>query len=94
VTFLINELVGRRLDLILNIAPKATIVGYLVAKQTNRQAEEETGKLLQAAQTMERQIIVLECRDVSDFEKAFATVIEPQVDAAPFHLDSTIAAKS
>ncbi len=52
--FIINELAGKRLDLILNIAPKATTVGYLVAKQTNRQAEEETGKLLQAAQTMGR----------------------------------------
>jgi putative tryptophan/tyrosine transport system substrate-binding protein len=39
------------------------------------------GELLKAAQTLGRQIIVLECREVSDFEKAFATMIERQASA-------------
>jgi putative tryptophan/tyrosine transport system substrate-binding protein len=80
-TFILNALAGKRLDLLLEVAPEATTVGYLVGNQTSRPEQEETCELLKAAQTLGRQIIVLECRDVSDFEKAFATMIECQADA-------------
>jgi putative tryptophan/tyrosine transport system substrate-binding protein len=81
VTFIIDGLAGKRLDLLLKIAPEATKVGYLVGNQTNQYEQQETNELLKAAQTLGRQIIVLKCRDVSDFEKAFATLIERQAGA-------------
>jgi putative tryptophan/tyrosine transport system substrate-binding protein len=81
VTFIIDGLAGKRLDLLLKMAPEATKVGYLVGNQTNQYEQEETSELLKAAQTLGRQIIVLKCRDVSDFEKAFATLIERQAGA-------------
>jgi putative tryptophan/tyrosine transport system substrate-binding protein len=81
VTFTINGLAGKRLDLLLKMAPEATKVGYLVGNQTNQYEQEETSELLRAAQTLGRQIIVLKCRDVSDFEKAFETLIERQAGA-------------
>jgi putative tryptophan/tyrosine transport system substrate-binding protein len=81
VTFIIDGLAGKRLDLLLKMAPETTKVGYLVGNQTNQYEQEETNELLKAAQTFGRQIIVLKCRDVSDFEKAFATLIERQAGA-------------
>jgi putative tryptophan/tyrosine transport system substrate-binding protein len=76
VTFSFNELAGKRLDLLLNVAPEATTVGYLVGED-----QTDNSELLTAAQALGRQIIVLECRDVSDFEKAFATMVERQARA-------------
>src|SRR6266436_5740091 len=76
VTFIVNELASKRLDLLLKVVPEATTVGYLVTSQTNDIERGYIGDLLTAGQALGRQIIVLECRDVSDFEKAFATVIE------------------
>jgi putative ABC transport system substrate-binding protein len=60
VTSILNELAGKRLDLLLKVAPEATTVGYLVGNQTSPTAQEETGELLTAAQALRRQIIVLE----------------------------------
>ncbi len=81
VTFIVNELASKRLDLLLKVVPEATTVGYLVTSQTNDIERGYIGDLLTAGQALGRQIIVLECRDVSDFEKAFATVIERQAGA-------------
>jgi putative tryptophan/tyrosine transport system substrate-binding protein len=81
VTYITNELADKQLDLLIKIAPEATTVGYLVGNQTSQQDRETTDELLKAAQTLGRQIIVLECRDVSDFEKAFATMIERRAGA-------------
>jgi putative ABC transport system substrate-binding protein len=81
VTYIINELAGKRLDLLLKLVPGATTVGYLVPNQTDDIARGYTGDLLTAAQALGLQIIVLECRNVSDFEKAFATMIERQAGA-------------
>jgi len=81
VTFLINELGGKRLDLLLKLVPQATTVGYLVAGQTDDVQRDDTGEVLAAARALGRQIIVLECRTLPDFETAFATMIERQAGA-------------
>ncbi len=81
VTFLINELEGKRLDLLLKLVPQATTVGYLVAGQTDDVQRDDTGEVLAAARALGRQIIVLECRTLPDFETAFATMIERQAGA-------------
>jgi putative tryptophan/tyrosine transport system substrate-binding protein len=80
-TYIMSALAAKRLDLLLKIAPEATTVGYLVGNQTNQLTQEETGELLKAAQSLGRQIIVVECREASDFEKAFATLSDRQGDA-------------
>jgi hypothetical protein len=82
VTSILNELAGKRLALLLKVAPEGTTIGYLVGNQTGEAARAYTGELLAAAQALRRQIIVLECRDVSDFEKAFGTMNEYQAGAA------------
>jgi putative tryptophan/tyrosine transport system substrate-binding protein len=80
-TSIINQLAGKRLDLLLKLVPQATTLGYLVTRQVYQVERESTGELLTAARALGRQIIVLECDDVSDFEKAFATMIERQAGA-------------
>jgi putative tryptophan/tyrosine transport system substrate-binding protein len=82
VTFIIGALDGKRLDLLLQLAPEVTTVGYLVGHRTdNDETVQGFGELFTAAHARERQIIVQECRQVSDLEKAFATMIERQAGA-------------
>ena len=78
VTYIFGELAGKRLDLLLKLVPQATTVGYLVPGQVNQVVRENTGELLTAARALGRQIIVLECRTLPDFDAAFATMIERQ----------------
>ena len=81
VTGIISKLAGKRLDLLLKLVPQATTVGYLVPGQVNQVVRENTGELLTAARALGRQIIVLECRALPDFDTAFATMIERQAGA-------------
>ncbi len=81
VTFIFPALAGKRLDLLLKVAPEATTVGNLVGGVSNETAQGDDCEMLIAAQALGRQIIVLECRDVSDFETAFASMIEHRAGA-------------
>ena len=80
VTYLTNELAGKRLDLLLKLVPQATTVGYIVPDRS-QVARDITGELLTAARVMGREIILLECRAPSDFDTAFATMAERQAGA-------------
>jgi putative ABC transport system substrate-binding protein len=75
VTYIYSELAAKRLDLLLKLVPQATTVGYLVDSQVDQVAP------LTAARVLGRQIIVLECRALPDFDTAFATMIERQAGA-------------
>jgi putative ABC transport system substrate-binding protein len=82
VTYIYSELAAKRLDLLLKLVPQARTVGYLVpSSQLDQLARENTGELLTAARALGRQIIVLECRALPDFDTAFATMIERQAGA-------------
>jgi ABC-type uncharacterized transport system substrate-binding protein len=76
ITFLHNELAGKRLDLLRELVPQATTVAYLAGDQQNEATQELTNDMLAAARALGRQVIVLECRSVEDFEPAFATLVE------------------
>jgi putative ABC transport system substrate-binding protein len=96
VTYLHSEIVGKRLDLLFKLVPQATTVGYLVAPQVAHVERENTAELLTAARALGRQIIVLECRALPDFDAAFATMIDRQAAQSlskPFNLPTTIATK-
>jgi putative tryptophan/tyrosine transport system substrate-binding protein len=71
-----NELAGKRLDFLRELLPQATTVGYLAGDQRNEATKELTSDMLAAARALGRQVIVLECRNVEDFEPAFATLVE------------------
>jgi putative ABC transport system substrate-binding protein len=81
VTAIANELAGKRLELLRELVPKATTVGYLVDNQSDETERDLTSDLLAAARALGRQVIVLECRGDNDFEAAFATLAQRQPSA-------------
>jgi len=76
-----SELVGKRLSLLLELAPQSTTVGYLSAPIGAPLFEDLTGKTLAAAQALGREIVVLEAKRDADFTAAFATIAERQAGA-------------
>jgi putative ABC transport system substrate-binding protein len=80
VTSILNELAGKRLELLRELVPQATTVGYLVDNQTET-PHVLTSDLLAAARALGLHVIVLECRSDSDFEAAFATLVQRQPSA-------------
>ena len=78
VTTIINQLAGKRLELLLGLVPDATTIGYLV--DVNGGANGDTKALLEAARRVGREVIVIECRGEADFEGAFAKLSERQAD--------------
>jgi putative tryptophan/tyrosine transport system substrate-binding protein len=70
-----SELMGKRLDLLREIAPSATTVGY-IADPRAQDFEEPTRSMLAAARALGRQAVLLEARSESDIDAAFATLVE------------------
>jgi putative tryptophan/tyrosine transport system substrate-binding protein len=79
-TFLSAELVGKRLNLLLELLPKATTIAYLSGPSISPIFEDRKSEILAAARAVAREIIVVEVRGF-DFEAAFATLVEQGADA-------------
>jgi putative ABC transport system substrate-binding protein len=74
-TSLAAELVTKRLNLLLELVPQVTKVGYLSGPSASPVFESQRDEMLAAGRALGRQIIVLEVRRL-DFEAAFATAVE------------------
>jgi putative ABC transport system substrate-binding protein len=70
ITLLLNDLVGKSLDLISLLVPEVTTFGYLIGDRKLG----ELDQLVEGARVIGREIIVLECHTVSDLENAFRTL--------------------
>jgi putative ABC transport system substrate-binding protein len=81
VTAILNKPAGKRLELLRELVPQATTVGYLVGNQSAETERDLTNDLLAAARALGLHVIVLECRSDSDFEAAFATLVQRQPSA-------------
>ena len=79
-TFLSAELVGKRLNLLLELIPQATTIAYLSGPSSSPIFEDRKSEMLAAGRALGREIIVLEVRRF-DFEAAFATLAEQRADA-------------
>jgi putative ABC transport system substrate-binding protein len=75
VNFLINALGGKRLELLRELVPTATVIGLLV-NPNNPSTEAETKDILLAASTLGRQIYVVNASNERDFEIAFTTLVQ------------------
>ena len=73
ITFMTGELVGKRLDLMHQMVPETSTVGYLFYANDNV-TDDQTRYLLEAARLLRIEIIVVQCRSERDFENAFATL--------------------
>jgi putative ABC transport system substrate-binding protein len=74
------ELGGKRLNLLLELVPQATTVGYLCPASDAPIVQARISDMLAAGRALGRGIIVLGVRRL-DFEAAFATLVEQQIGA-------------
>ena len=75
VSFLSDELLSKQLDLLCEMAPRATTIAYLTDPGVPL-SEEQTSDVLAAGGTLGRQIIVVEARNGSEIDTAFATLLK------------------
>jgi putative ABC transport system substrate-binding protein len=80
VTFLAGQLAAKRLGLLRQLVPKATIVGVLVNPGTS-ETEIERKDVKAAAQTFGQQLVIADVTKDSDIEPAFATFVQRRAGA-------------
>jgi putative ABC transport system substrate-binding protein len=80
VNFLANELGAKRLELLQQVVPKATLIGFLV-NPLGRNAEFETSDMQEAARALGRQVVVLRASIAGDLETAFTTLAQRRAGA-------------
>jgi putative ABC transport system substrate-binding protein len=80
VSFLINALAPKRLELLTQLVPAASVIG-LLANPTNPGADSDTRDVLDAGKALGRTIHVVSTRSERDFEPAFNSLAERQVGA-------------
>jgi putative ABC transport system substrate-binding protein len=73
--FITGELGAKRLELLLQIVPRATTIAMLV-NPNNPESEAERRDMQAAAQAIGRQLVVLHVDNERDIEPAFATFIQ------------------
>jgi len=71
-----SELVGKRLNLLLEVAPQAKKFAYLSGPAAAPIFEDLRTRTVAAGQALGREIVVLEIRSDLDLEPAFATLVE------------------
>lgn len=75
-TWISTQLVGKRLDLLHEIAPQATTVAFLSGGPASRRFEDEEADVVAAANALKLQIIVVEAHSETDIEAAFASLVQ------------------
>jgi putative tryptophan/tyrosine transport system substrate-binding protein len=78
---LTSELLGRRLDLLLRMVPRARKVGFLSGTSNFVAYEEQTSAILAAGRAGGVEIMIVECRDDCEYESALVKMAEGGADA-------------
>jgi putative tryptophan/tyrosine transport system substrate-binding protein len=71
-----GELAGKRLDLLLKVVPQVNKIGFLARPRFSLVYEEQTTAMLAAGRALGVEIMIVECRDDSDYEAAMAKIAE------------------
>jgi ABC-type uncharacterized transport system substrate-binding protein len=79
VTAIVNELAGKRFELLCEMVPEANTIGYLSGGA--RRFAEEVTNIRAAARALGRQIIVLEASRDDEIEAAFARLVQLRAGA-------------
>ena len=80
VSYFLSELGPKRLELLHELVPTATVIAYLV-NPTNPVTESDTKSVQAAAGALGQQIRMLTASSERDLDAAFATLIQQRVDA-------------
>ena len=86
VSFLANSLLGKQFEVLHETVPKAASVGFLV-NPINPNAEADTRDVQATADALGRKLSVVQARTDSDFEIAFATLVQKGVGALCVDID-------
>jgi putative tryptophan/tyrosine transport system substrate-binding protein len=92
VSFLINSLGTKRVELLSQMVPRASTIGML-ANPTNPDADIETRDAQAAAQALGRKLLVVKASTENDFEAAFATLVKQGAGALAVAGDPFFAGK-
>jgi putative ABC transport system substrate-binding protein len=82
-----SDLGAKRLELLRELAPNATVIGMLV-NPNFPDAESQSKDVKEAARTLGQQLHVVNANTEGDFNRAFATFIELKADALLVSLDA------
>jgi putative ABC transport system substrate-binding protein len=80
VNFRSDELWSKRLNLLVELVPQATKIGYLSVSSDSPVFEDAKNEMLAAGRALGREIILAQVHNI-DFEAAFASFVERQVAA-------------
>ncbi len=80
ITLMLAEMAGKRLELLLELVPKATSIAYLRNPTTPVFAESEARELQAAARAHAIRLLFLNASRPSDFETAFADLVQQRAD--------------
>jgi ABC-type uncharacterized transport system substrate-binding protein len=87
VSFLVNELGAKRLELLHELVPKAALIGFL-ANPTRPSSEVETKDTQQAAQRLGVQVHIVNASSEREIDAAFANFVQQRVNALLIGTDS------
>ncbi len=93
VSFLINTLGPKRVELLAQLVPRASTIGMLV-NPTNPDAEMETRDASAALQALGRKLLVVKASTEKDVDAAFATLIAQRVGGLAIAGDPFLAGKA
>jgi putative ABC transport system substrate-binding protein len=80
VSLLTAELVQKRLELLRDVVPNASVIAILV-NPNNPNAEQNLGSAQEAARVIGRTIVTVKAGAASDFDAAFATIVQQRAGA-------------
>jgi putative tryptophan/tyrosine transport system substrate-binding protein len=80
VAFLVNTIGAKRLELLRELVPTATLIGFLV-DPTNPASETETKDMQTAADELGRKLLVMKASTANELDAAFAIFVQQRIDA-------------
>ncbi len=80
VSVLTTGLAAKRLEILHEVIPSASVIGVLI-NPNNVSAEAQSAIVQEAARTMGQKVLILHASSERDFEAAFATIVQTQIDA-------------
>jgi len=93
VSYFLSELGPKRLELLHELVPRATVIAYLV-NPTNPVTESDTKNIQTGADTLGQQIRMLTASSERDLDAAFATFIQERTDALLVNNDAFFSSRA